>query len=365
MIAYLALSVTTPLIASLSSLLTNRRPIQAPHLPRQTPATWTPFDLLTVVVLIVFSGIRLNVGTDYGLYNSIFSRHTRMSLGDAMGESPQELGYTFLSWTIAQLTDSVSFLFLAAAILTVIPFYAGIKHFSPNPSLSILLYILLGFYLVPLNIIRQGIALALNFYSLRYLNKDLRKFIALNAIAATFHVSVIPAAALQIACRKLVPSWRLLFIACCISILLLLALSVSDFLQGLAGTLNPRYETYLPSATDADGGSLGTYLLLVTRILIAAYSLWLPVPGNLRFLQVLLVLAIPLQASALAAPPVARLELYFSAAAVVLLVAQVKLSTNKSLHATIIGVAGFSYLIMYLMFFGGLIPYRTIWWNPN
>ena len=359
MIPYLSIAIVTPLVTAMGKLLPGTVS-RASELPLRQRPTWNPFDILAILILVIASGIRNNVGTDFGLYSSIFSRHTRLGLNDAMHESPQEAGYTLFSWVMAQISDSPTLLLTLSAALTVIPFYAGIKYFSPNPAFSVLLYILLGFYLAPLNIVRQGIALGLNFYSLRYLEANKGKFIAINLIAASFHVSVIPACALQLICRKIPATWRLLFVVAAISVLLVVALSVSGWLQGMVGALNPRYETYLPSATGGEGGGLGTYLLLFSRVLVAAYSLSLPVPTRLRHFQFLLFLAIPLQASALAAPPVARIELYFSALAVIMLPAQIQMVANKSFHWAVILVISITYFFIYLLFFGGLVPYATV-----
>src|SRR5690606_20246543 len=83
--------------------------------------------------------------------------------------SPLDPGYTILTILIRTVTDLPYAVFLAAAVLTVVPIYITIKKQSLNPTLALALYVMLAFYVHPFNAVRQGIAIAMNVWASSFL----------------------------------------------------------------------------------------------------------------------------------------------------------------------------------------------------
>ncbi|WP_035018976.1 EpsG family protein [Anoxybacillus flavithermus] len=142
---------------------------------------WTFFDAFILLFLVVFSGIRFNVGSDYEsyyyIYNNIIS--STFSL-DAYNATTQEFGFYLLSYITKKISDSPYGIFWVSAVITYVPIYIRMKKDSKDFAFSILLFFLLGLYTIPFNTIRQWIAIAINFYSLRYIDTNKRNFIILN-----------------------------------------------------------------------------------------------------------------------------------------------------------------------------------------
>ena len=94
---------------------------------------WTFLDVIILLILIIFSGMRFNVGTDYGLYYYIYNTYISktFSLSNYYSTN-QEFGYYLLSWITKNISSSPYGIFWTCAIITYIPIYSRIKKESKN-----------------------------------------------------------------------------------------------------------------------------------------------------------------------------------------------------------------------------------------
>lgn len=103
-----------------------------------------------------------------------------------------DYGYLVFTKLLSNFGVSVQ-LFLAIVSITIMVLLSStwIKY-SKMPSISIFLYITLGFFAFSFSGLRQAIAFALTFYSYRFIvEKNIIKFIFCVMIAITFHFSAI------------------------------------------------------------------------------------------------------------------------------------------------------------------------------
>jgi hypothetical protein len=152
------------------------------------------FVYFSIISLILFAGLRYNVGVDYGAYVKIYSLIERNIAFEGMVGVPSEKGYVLLVKLLLVLGAEQQLLFLIFAIITQIFTYKFIKHNSINIVYSILIYLCLGpFFLGGLNLIRQAAAVALFAYITKYIiSKNFFKYFIYIIIGTLFfHTSLI------------------------------------------------------------------------------------------------------------------------------------------------------------------------------
>lgn len=178
----------------------------------------------SIVVLILFSGLRVDVGVDYQSYDEMFYLIRA-------GNEPFE--YEFLNYVIIHAVDylelSNKYIFLIYSIITLCGVSIFIEKFSPSKELSLLMFFSIGvFYLSTFNNVRQwaGIAIAL----LAIVKLSERKYIqAIFAILAAvlFHFSTI----VWIILPLLRVRWKLKTLALVVFLLFYLSNDISEIIQ--------------------------------------------------------------------------------------------------------------------------------------
>lgn len=153
---------------------------------------------LAIIPPILIAGLRdSTVGFDVELYvllvfNDIVSNgHNLMDFIDLY--SGLEIGYLFLNYMIAQVTDMPFVLLLCIHILIIVPLYATAMkwrmHFPPVLFMFIFYMI---FYQETLSIVRQSIALSLSVFAITLLwEKKYAYYAVCTIIAILFHQTAV------------------------------------------------------------------------------------------------------------------------------------------------------------------------------
>ena len=147
---------------------------------------------LSFVVLGTLSAFRYAVGYDYEyvylpLYKPILENPFISSTG-----MEHEPGFIFLERICALLSDDPQMLFIVTSYMIIGLFMLYYYIYSPNPVVSIFLFLSLSQYYCSMNFIRQTLAGVICLYAIPFLHK--RKFFpyfAFVVLAATFHVSAL------------------------------------------------------------------------------------------------------------------------------------------------------------------------------
>jgi hypothetical protein len=145
------------------------------------------FLYLAVILAIVFSGFRLNVGVDYSSYVYLFAESRNIDI------SFHEPLTSIFAKVNALISSGSSLIFLCYAAITLGGVFYYIFHFSPSWTISIYLFLFVPiFYLATFNAVRQWAAIAMILVSLVFLEQ--RKFFKMTLaaiIGSMLHISAL------------------------------------------------------------------------------------------------------------------------------------------------------------------------------
>ncbi|PAU69000.1 brp/Blh family beta-carotene 15,15'-monooxygenase [Bifidobacterium criceti] len=159
------------------------------------------FSICSVVSVSVLNGIRdLSIGTDLGVYgNNVFiqARANMLSFHDYMFECKAigmtEYGYAIFNYIIAQFSSNIHiFYFLLGIFVNSIFYISGFRNRERIPfSIAWITYLMI-IYPATLNLLRQGVALALISLMGSFLlsNKNISALLCILA-ACSFHNSAV------------------------------------------------------------------------------------------------------------------------------------------------------------------------------
>ena len=119
--------------------------------------------VFTIAILTLFVGLRgAEVGTDTEGYARMFNESIYFQSAEAAANSiSTEDGWNVLNWLLYQINPHYWFLFTVVGVITVSCAMIFIIKESPVPTISLFLYITLGFYLFGFAAMRQSMALAI------------------------------------------------------------------------------------------------------------------------------------------------------------------------------------------------------------
>lgn len=148
--------------------------------------------LILFFFMIFMAMFRLNIGVDYGGY---LIQYERIKIGLS---THTEIGFYMLVKALVKVYDDPKIMFALFSFFTLINFLSAIYKQSQSKTLSIFMFIALGYYNLTYNAIRYYFALSLVFLAYGFLEENKKKrFILTIFFAACFHKTallVIPVA---------------------------------------------------------------------------------------------------------------------------------------------------------------------------
>lgn len=143
---------------------------------------------LCFFIMLLMSGLRYYVGTDYANYNYIFNNINNMTLK----ESNIEIGYYFLNKVIRFFSENEASIFITVSFIILYLVFLTIMRDSNKPELSLFLFISMYFYSSSFNMMRQYISISIIFYATRYIiEKNFSKYLKFVILASMFHISAL------------------------------------------------------------------------------------------------------------------------------------------------------------------------------
>jgi hypothetical protein len=134
------------------------------------------------------AGFRYQVGTDFLSYKVYFDRISDLSYADR----GVEVGYYILNKIAYLINTNSTTIFLMTSFITLLLIFRTIHKYSSRIELSLFLFISMYFYFSSFNIVRQYLAVAIVFYSIKYLlNQEFKKYLCCILLATTFHTTAI------------------------------------------------------------------------------------------------------------------------------------------------------------------------------
>lgn len=177
--------------------------------------------LVICAIFIFFFAARWNVGTDFPNYFSRFYKLLGMSIPDLIGS--RDWGFYVLTAFIGQYVFTDFFLYsLILGAIIYIPVVMTYRKYSNSFTMTCALYIMMCLYTWPYNGMRQAVAVSLLFmgFPLLYEKKNWWKYVALVALAYTFHSTAIMVVPYILLCR--LKPWKKPFVFVCILIAILI-----------------------------------------------------------------------------------------------------------------------------------------------
>jgi len=153
-----------------------------------------------LIFVILVSGFRDNIGTDFGAYQEFFTLYGSHEFFYAMDANAQlEPAIAFLIPLLERLGGTSQSFFMLYAIITLVGFYYGARNFFRGNHLGILLVLLLyitynstGGFWWGMNGVRQAAAMGILFaFSSCLYTGEKKKFLFAVGVASLFHYSAL------------------------------------------------------------------------------------------------------------------------------------------------------------------------------
>lgn len=359
MIAYFIVALLAPLLVHMSAQIFSKETLGRDG--SGYPLKWmimSPFEVLAVGILVVFAGTRLNVGTDYGLYTRIYDALWVSDWSWSIENSPQEIGFTVFSLVIKASGGDARHLFAVVSALTIFCAYLAIRLASPLPGLALATFILFASYLAPFNTVRQGLAVSLFALAAVVASRHRRAGLVLVTFACLIHISALVALILYFASSRIRVSYGGILIGLAVAAVGSRVIVAVPAVLSILGSLNERYSEYALSGNAAGFGTVLVALFHAGAAMVLLKGLdW---TGRERSWVRFYSLTGPLAMLGTSVPIATRLSDY-TAIFLPLVIGQLVVSGRlRSLgRPHVILLVGTGYMAMYLLNYGGLLPYRT------
>lgn len=142
--------------------------------------------ICSILPLFLVSAFRYDLGTDYTkTYVSIFNV---IKCGNVTKDL--EISFELLVKVCLLFTNNSNILFIVTAFITIVLIMLTILTRSKNKILSVIIFVLGGFYFESLNLVRQYIAIAIIFLSSQLLLKKNWKYDIFFLLTAIFSVTI-------------------------------------------------------------------------------------------------------------------------------------------------------------------------------
>lgn len=223
--------------------------------------------ILSVVPFILISALRYDVGTDYFYryvpdYNNIVN---------GVNVDNLEIGFRLLIKLCILITKDYQILFVLTSIITITLFMYTMHKQSKDIILSVCIFLLGGFFFQSLNILRQYMAIAMVFFSYRYLLKNKYWIFILGVTLAFFihNASIVCLILLILKDREIFNFKNVLIIAL---IIFILGTPLINMFKSVIE--NTRFNVYIDSVYDR--GEMRKLTILSNLILyIFMYALYI------------------------------------------------------------------------------------------
>lgn len=217
-------------------------------------------DIFITTILIIVAGIRCNSGSDYFNYYKQYQNILLWysSIKDLLSQRFQS-GFSLVAYLTRKYIGGDNTIFLIVAILSYIPLTHCIRKYAPYPSKSLACWLLLGYFSMTMNIVKQSFAMV--FVMLGYFAYSQKKYIrfVLYAFLALFFHSASLYIIIVIAISRLFnPSRKLYYNMVAVGIFSLIF--ITPLLELISRFLPDRYQLYVNSFLNNNSGDLKLHI---------------------------------------------------------------------------------------------------------
>ncbi len=293
------------------------------------------WSIFTILIPSILGGMRaVTLGSDNLRYDSAFQVVAHMtSPGQAIVQGNLEPGYELLSFFVSRFTTNYHWLCFATEFITVAFIVFGLYYYRDKISLALGIFAYLFLYYCNcINLVRQGMALAIVFFAMRFaFEKKPIKYLIFIAIAATFHISALIGVAIYFIFMVMRGKHEIrnLVIICIVA---LVGVYASYYIVRLLINMHILGTKYIGYVSSGLHFSLGRTLICLPLLLVATllYKVLSNKFESYKYLYVLLWCEIIVVQLADTFDPAYRMALYFGYASIVALPMFPKAFTQKS-----------------------------------
>lgn len=327
------------------------------------------FTIISLLIPILISSLRYNVGTDYPIYVNIFNRTQGQSLLEFIANGSNEIGFYAISKLSFLVTGDATLLFAIFSLITILFFYLGLKRFRISHKPLIFFLFLLNIFPGSFNGVRQSAAVSVCFYAFSFiLDKKPGRFIFWTIIAATLHTSAIatlPLYLLSLISTKIdfkVASFLQILKSLSPSLILLAAFPLLFPIIG-AIDLFSHYETYQDIVLAGNNYTFLLYLVILIALLLAARRL-ISSKTDLSFLS-LSAIGTVFMTLGFMSTPIKRIAMYFTIFPLLLMPKFIDMFNDrfgKFICYTLLIAYGIIFFIIsfYILNQSSIFPYKSI-----
>ena len=321
---------------------------------------WNMTDYLFLTIMIVFSAIRYGIGTDYFLYENIYSNSVYHL--DTLATNRTGIGFSYLCHFFNKIGLSYQMLIAVVACITIICFYVFFKKNSTNPGRTILLYISLGFYTSSFNGFRQTLSVGLLLIAFYLFQNKKRIWSILFGICSILIHSSSLFGILIYIFVYLLKNKRINFV-----VVYPIAVLVSIFYEHIFSYILPFFEQYSGYLDYNSQTGIGSYLIVLFYFCVTVFLILnnkekiLNSNKNINYMINLLIIGDVIMLFQIKNWLFTRLAIYCTIFVPILLSEYYEASNiknNKGISLIFYCVL-FIYFIIYTISFGGVVPYMT------
>jgi len=242
--------------------------------------------IFLTAMFVLVAGLRYETGVDWLVYTNMFRDTPAIDqITDSIGRSEifssVDYGYCLFISLVKYLGGSIQVVFLIISFASSLFLYKSLKTYSDGRVISMLLYFSLIFFILDMSGLRQGFALSIFFYALRYIQKrEFLPYFGFMMLAASFHWS----AYLLIPCYFIIYrrfssiSLIVIFVLSLCIFILKIGWLQFVFLKGLSGITNEfvvtklfTYTTTFEAGRGLTANTIINILFYITTFIFAFY----------------------------------------------------------------------------------------------
>lgn len=321
------------------------------------------FVIIGLAIPILISELRYDVGTDFDTYVAMYDSIEGFSTSNV------ELLFLVIS-KMAMFLGNIQYMFAIYSALTIIFVYKSLEYNKNKYSLSLtfFLYLFLHFA-ISLNIIRQALAVAIVFFSYRYLvEKNFNKFIFWILIASISHITALIFLPMYFIVpkdeEKLGKFQRIQVIA--IIIIMFVVFNFNELLQYI--TNFSMFDKYIVYTNEVSGQKKSLILkLLLLCVFLCFRKQLIAYEGKNNIYIIIFIIGVILEFTGLFSAFIKRIAMYFSISEIYLISCSPKIFKKKDRNIVLLAIIFYAITIFIIAFYikgqSDIIPYKTILMN--
>lgn len=274
------------------------------------------FNIISIILFIVAAFRDVNVGGDLNNYLNVFGYvndyNNIVELTVFSLESGFEIGFVYLCKLISLIYNNEHFFIFVTTFLSLIGPFIFIKRFSNSAVTSLFIYILLGFYNISFNSVRQSIAISIILLALFFLLTERKKAAFVCYVIACFiHTSAVFCFIYLVLCKLRINNNVFLRLLIAMVVVVILGQYLINF------SIEFVFKKYADNETDMMASGTGYGLLLMyISIFSFVYFMFCRLSDNHKSELIIvlfnaLVFALLFQTAATTMAAINRLTLYF------------------------------------------------------